>query len=179
MARCRSYLSGLKTSTMEKTWDWRSAFFAQARSDYELLLLLERQGAPLNQRLHYMQMCSEKLAKAFRTEPGGQPPVRKHEAFVYFVRKVAPQNSGLQAVCGFSGNRQAYQRFLREFTSEAESIENLSPEGDDHPNPEYPWESGGTIYSPTDYDFIHLDTINNPKVRKLIGFLQKCLELER
>ena len=52
--------------------DWRTAYFQQAKSDYEMLLkLLSEEDIPPCQSLHYLQMTTEKLAKGLLTRPGG------------------------------------------------------------------------------------------------------------
>lgn len=63
--------------------DWRTAYFCQARSDYETLQLLEEAGAPFCQRLHYLQMATEKLAKGFATAPGGPQQPKVHRGYVH------------------------------------------------------------------------------------------------
>lgn len=47
----------------------REAFYRQARCDYEILLLLNREGAATCQRLHYLQMSTEKLSKDYQSDP--------------------------------------------------------------------------------------------------------------
>ena len=49
--------------------DWRTAYLEQAKSDYAMLLKLNRDEAPLCHRLHYLQMTTEKMAKGFLTRP--------------------------------------------------------------------------------------------------------------
>lgn len=51
--------------------DWRGAYFQQAKSDYSLLLLIkEINDVPLCQKLHYLQMTTEKMSKGFLTPVG-------------------------------------------------------------------------------------------------------------
>ena len=69
--------------------DWRTAYFQQARSDYDMLLrLLKEENVPECQRLHYLQMATEKLAKGFLTQPGGPRYPKVHDAFVRFVKSL-------------------------------------------------------------------------------------------
>lgn len=80
---------------------WRSATLRQARSDYEMLRrLLSDNDVDVCQVLHYLQMTTEKLAKAFLTPPGGRYP-NTHNAFAEFVR-VVKRRREFQAACGFS-----------------------------------------------------------------------------
>lgn len=85
--------------------DWRTAYFQQARSDYDVLLkLIGEQDVPACHCLHYLQMTTEKLAKGFLTQPGGTRYPKTHNAFAQFVKKVAQLNPDLQSVCGFKAS---------------------------------------------------------------------------
>lgn len=68
--------------------DWRTAYFRQARSDYETLQFLEEASAPFCQRLHYLQMATEKLAKGFATAPGGPQQPKVHRGYVQFLQQI-------------------------------------------------------------------------------------------
>ncbi len=56
--------------------DWRSALMVQARSDFEMLNFLRFHNAPFCHQLHFLQMATEKLGKAFATAPGGGQPIK-------------------------------------------------------------------------------------------------------
>ena len=45
--------------------NWSEAFSAQAASDLDAFLVLEKSGLPISHRLHYLQMWLEKLSKAY------------------------------------------------------------------------------------------------------------------
>lgn len=50
--------------------DWRSAYFQQAKSDFQLFEKIVGQAdVPLCQKLHYLQMATEKMSKGFLTKP--------------------------------------------------------------------------------------------------------------
>ncbi len=65
--------------------DRQSRWYEQVRSDYDVLLLLRRTGAQPCHQLHYLQMVTEKLGKAYfwRTN---RPPRRGHASFVRFLQ---------------------------------------------------------------------------------------------
>ena len=157
--------------------DWRTAYLMQARSDYTILLrLLQEKEVPLCHCLHYLQMTTEKLAKGFLTQSNGLRYPRTHNAFATFV-KIAVYRPDIQQACGFTRNRPfiAYLESLRPL---AYAIENLSPEGDDHPNPEYPWEQRGDIHAPFEYPFLELDLRQQSvKMSKLLQFIADCFTL--
>lgn len=66
--------------------DWRSSYLTQAKADYAIFRLLEKENSPLCHRLHYLQMTTEKLAKGLLTPVGGVRYAKTHDAFLTFVR---------------------------------------------------------------------------------------------
>lgn len=154
--------------------DWRTAYLTQAKSDYAMLLKLIREEAPLCHCLHYLQMTTEKMAKGFLTSRGGNRYPKTHDAFRRFVQ-IAGGRLEFRAASHFTqaGPFAAYITNLHDI---AQKVENLSPEGSDHPNPEYPWEERGTILLPTEYAFDDL-ALENPKMVKLLQFIADCFTL--
>jgi len=61
-------------------------YLVQARSDWAVYQLLKSQA--ICHRLHYFQMCTEKLAKAYFWKSPGAGKLG-HAAFVKFVRAIA------------------------------------------------------------------------------------------
>jgi hypothetical protein len=64
---------------------YQSLWWEQTRSDHAVLLLLRRNGAGSCHQLHYLQMVTEKLGKAYfwRT---GHAPRKSHASFVRFLQ---------------------------------------------------------------------------------------------
>lgn len=154
--------------------NWRTATLRQARSDYEMLRrLLSDNDVDVCQVLHYLQMTTEKLAKAFLTPPGGRYP-NTHNAFAEFVR-VVKRRREFQAACGFS-QAIAFRAYMDGLLPLAQAVEDLSPDGGDHPNPEYPWYVGGMILVPAEYAFPGL-SLSSPKMLKLLEFIAVCFSL--
>ena len=154
-------------------WDWRSSYLEQAKSDYAMFSLIRNQ-APLCQSLHYLQMATEKMAKGFLTRPGGSRYGRTHDAFVRFMR-AARTRPEFQAASGFTRSSQ-FIAYVDSLLDIAQRIEDLSPEGIDHPNPEYPWETNGMIVIPLEYPFAEL-TLDGPKMVKLLQFIDDCFAI--
>lgn len=150
-------------------------FWEQARSDwqmYEFLhsysgigwhsRLLRRMAAlargrrtfppiPVCHELHYLQMCTEKLAKAYFTAPPtGHAAFRK-------LRLDLSTNPRAVKPLGFS-NVAELTRWLatREVENVVNALEDLAPQFADQkklPNPEYPWPRGLEIQAPASYPF--------------------------
>lgn len=73
-------------------------YHAQARSDFEIFHFLE--GKHACHRLHYLQMCTEKLGKAYFY--GSKPPPGKvHTGFVKFLKHLSAKKNIWKAL-GFS-----------------------------------------------------------------------------
>lgn len=154
--------------------EWRTAFLRQARSDYALFQTLRTQDdVPLCHKLHCLQMATEKLAKALQTPPGRRPD-RTHTAFASFVQ-TATTNPQLRRISRYQ-NRAQYRAALSSLLPLAQSLEDLSPEGPDHPNPEYPWEQNGQVVSPLDYAWTGFQ-LQSPAMIRLLQFLDDCFSL--
>ena len=155
--------------------DWRTGYLRQAKADYDLFQRLANEQE-LNScyRLHLLQMATEKLAKGLLTLPGAARYPSTHDAFVNFVT-VAKTRRDVRLACGFS-RRDAYAAYIDSLRPQAQAVEDLSPEGEDHPNPEYPWVAGGNVISPLDYPFREID-LQSPKMIKLLRFIEDCLTL--
>ncbi|MCA1596475.1 MAG: hypothetical protein LC772_08645 [Chloroflexi bacterium] len=131
-----------------------------------LLLQSERRdgSVPLCQQLHYLQMATEKLAKSHLTS-GASPPTRSHDAFVKFLR-VAKRRPDVRKACGYY-DAAMFTAFIDSILPKAQAIEDLSPEGAEHPNPEYRWQVGADVVCPVDHPFADLQ-LHDVRMIKLI-----------
>ncbi len=155
--------------------DWRRAYFIQATSDYKVLLLMLRsEDVNLCHKLHYLQMATEKMAKGFLTRQNGSMFPKTHDALVGFMRQ-ARLNAALQGICGI-GDKKSYIAYIQALSPLAQTIEDLSPEGTPHANPEYPWEVGGKIEIPSEFDFPSIN-LSEIKMQKMLIFLSCCFKL--
>jgi len=152
---------------------WKTAFLKQARSDMAVFDVMGRY--PLCQQLHYLQMATEKLAKAYWSSMNGtRRPPATHKKFVVF----------LQACCEIPRIRRAYgmsqpqfRAMVRSLLPTAHEVENLAPTGDmDKPNPEYPWEENGKVITPVDYPFSTL-RLSVPTMGKLVDLVRVCMKV--
>jgi hypothetical protein len=155
--------------------DWRSAYFLQAKSDYDVFNMLIKKELPLCHQLHYLQMMTEKLSKGFLTPPGRGPYRNTHKAFVDFVRFTRGQ-AAFQTVCNFP-NRNQYHAYIDSLLPMANSIQELAPAGvENRPNPKYPWTQAGTVLAPQEYNFPTL-SLDYSKMIKIIRFVNTCFNL--
>jgi hypothetical protein len=146
------------------------AFYRQARSDWSVFSHFHPLGRrwrtavrrawcnvvgvrafsfPPCHELHYLQMCTEKLAKAYY----GIPP-RGHAAFRRFLTDL-PLNARALAPLGFA-DAAGLTRWEGSVRSLVNAVEDLAPQIADRkglPNPEYPWPRGAETNAPVDYLF--------------------------
>jgi hypothetical protein len=122
---------------------YQELWWRQATSDHAVLLLLRSHTVAPCHQLHYLQMITEKLGKAYfwRT---GQPPRKSHASFVWFLQalshRAAQDRTRIAHVLGF-GRAEDFDRWIPLASPIAYDLERLAPAlaGDNGPNTEYPW----------------------------------------
>lgn len=132
-------------------------WWQQASSDHEILILLRRNGSAPCQQLHYLQMVTEKLGKAYFWR-NGSPPPKRHTSFVRFLQLLDDRSrSEVETVAklfGF-GSRLAFENWIRQIAPLAHELERLAPSlaGENAPNTEYPWPHATPVATPASHSF--------------------------
>jgi hypothetical protein len=137
-------------NSYQKVW-WK-----QAKSDHDAFLLIRRQGIAQCHLLHYLQMVTEKIAKAYFWR-SGTPPPQKHTGlptFLRFLGQIRTQDRERIAEL-FTFRRYAdFQNWIRSVIPIAHDIEHLAPAlASNGPNPEYPWPHAQPQIAPVDHNF--------------------------
>lgn len=149
---------------MNRTRDWMNAFLEQARSDWQAYLLVDHSPLPPCHAMHYLQMSTEKFAKAALLAGGMKPDELRnsHLAFTKFLR-LAFRNLNLRLEMGMSG-AQSRMHFAHAL-SLADAIERLAPAlSGGGVNAEYPWESPDEIvHTPATHLFALAQDLSTPK----------------
>jgi hypothetical protein len=152
----------------QELW-WR-----QAQTDHGLFVHLRRTGAHQCHLLHYLQMATEKLSKAYLWRSGHAPP-RSHTGFVRFLRAVLDRRAELDRIAGVLGfrRREDLDKWVRSVQVLAYSLQNLAPaEARDGPNPEYPWPHEAPAHCPVGHTFaLWSELTNTGQGRKLMEFV--------
>jgi hypothetical protein len=152
-------------------------YLLQSRSDWQVYQILQRQPVKECHSLHYLQMATEKLGKAFLIAGGNAPAsvYTSHKAFVRFLQVVA-YNSDLQKQLRMT--RQQLRAYIRTLLPIADEIERLAPAlAHGGPNAEYPWEApAGTIQTPATYQFTLSSQLRTPKGIKLLTLITVIFE---
>jgi len=149
---------------MSRTRNWMNAFLEQARSDWQAYHFVDHSTLQPCHALHYLQMATEKLAKAALLAGGMKPDELRnsHLAFTKFLR-LAFRNRNLRLEMGMTGT-QLRMHFANALPI-ADAIERLAPAlAGGGVNPEYPWESpNGIVHAPTIYPFDLTQDLSAPK----------------
>lgn len=165
---------------------WDRAFLAQARSDWEIYRLLDREKrCERCHCLHYFQMTTEKLSKAILSRGKGGGPLEKldHYVFVKMLRNSMKHPRRYAVALGLDDGQ--YKEIVQKILLLAEAVEDLSPSrgAGRGPNPqrkvnaEYPWETpDGRVVAPAQHSFGLAGELRSAKGRRLQHLVRKMLE---
>jgi hypothetical protein len=158
--------------------DAQELWLRQARSDHALFLQLRRTGADECHLLHYLQMATEKLSKAYLWRSGNAPP-RSHTGFVRFLRALLDRRGELGRIAQVLGFRRQedLDNWVRGAGPMAYSLQNIAPaEAGNGPNPEYPWPHEAPMRCPAGHTFDLWNQLTNTgKGRKLMVFVEHAI----
>jgi hypothetical protein len=152
---------------------WQTAFIKQARNDWAAYQRTLHPSWSVCDRLHYLQMATEKLGKALLI--GGKTDLDRlmgsHAAFVKFLR-IAANNYYLPVKLGMT--KAQLKAYFTQFLPMAHEIEILAPAlAQGGPNPEYPWaDKSGQIFVPADYSFPLTKLLQSPSGLHLVKYIR-------
>ena len=137
--------------------DYQKLWWQQAESDHAILLLLRKKDVVPCHQLHYLQMVTEKLGKAYFWRSGSSPK-KSHAFFVKFLRALATVSQPKrqqQIADAFAFRRfEDFKSWARTVLPLCYELERLAPAlAQDGPNPEYPWPQNAPRYFPATFQF--------------------------
>jgi hypothetical protein len=158
---------------------WARAFAQQARSDWAVYKVLAQQPTlPRCHGLHYLQMASEKIAKAYRcrdTNANVDDVLSSHVGFEKFVNSFLLSPTMKEE---YAGRRAQLRELLKTARLFAREIEKLAPAVDRihaPENAEYPWARGEEVVTPCDYDYPALSLLTTSRGRTFLNFLARAI----
>jgi hypothetical protein len=158
----------------------QTVWWQQALSDLSIYIMMRQQGVATCHVLHYLQMTTEKVAKAYYWREGKSPP-KSHAGFVQFVRflgqiRLSSQQNRVAQLFGFQ-RYSDFQKCLGSFIHIAYDLERLAPDlALDGPNPEYPWPHDQPQQAPALYQFPIWDKLSRGQGRQLMRFLETAVK---
>ena len=156
---------------------WSEAFLAQAESDWQIYEHLEKTAFSKCHTLHYLQMATEKLAKAYLLK--GRTDIKfvrsTHQALTRYFQDLS-RNRRLQGVMGMTAKQ--LRMHVQQLLPLANEIEKLAPAlAGDGPNPEYPWEAPKGVFNvPVTYEFTVGKALRQPHGHNFIKLIRKALK---
>jgi hypothetical protein len=149
-------------------------YYAQVVSDLGAFDALS--GESPCHRLHYLQMLTEKLAKAYLF--GRADPVTKqHTGFERFIKDLR-REPRIAKEFSFS-RRMDFVNYLQSVLPLVREIERLAPAlCEDGPNPEYPWPPPPRppTAAPATFAFPLWRKLQAPQGAKFLRFLRRLIE---
>ncbi len=144
----------------------------QSRSDWDVY---RRLGSAADcHQLHYSQMCTEKLAKAFFWKHPSAAGMN-HTAFVKFVRAIGT-NQKVAAELGY-GKPAAFREWIKDVSDLAYELQRLAPAlAFNGPNAEYPWPRDQPLYVPVEFTFPVMERLKTANGRNLVRMIDVILE---
>lgn len=156
---------------------WSEAFLAQAKSDWQVYEHLEKTAFSKCHALHYLQMATEKLAKAYLLK--GRTDIKNvrstHQALTRYLQDLS-RNKRLQRVMGMAS--KPLRMHVQQLLPLAYKIEKLAPAlAGEGPNPEYPWEvPKGVLHIPANHEFALGKALRQPRGHNLIKLIRMALQ---
>lgn len=149
----------------------QALYLKQARSDLRAFDLL--QSADYCHQVHYLQMATEKLAKAYFWR-AGQPLKKRHDYFLKFMRAIGGDGN-VGKVVGIKTSDH-WEAYIDGILPVAQVIEAMAPsEADDGPNAEYPWPHEAPTDAPASYRFPLTDELFSPRGKRFLDILRRLL----
>lgn len=157
----------------------QTLWWRQALSDRAMFELLRHQGAPQCHLLHYLQMATEKLSKAYFWRSGNPPP-KTHTGFVQFLRALlSRRQTELDRIAAALGFKRAadLESWVVSVQTLAYGLQGLAPKSaGDAPNPEYPWPHEQPAHCPATHSFaIWHELTHTSKGRHLLLVIERAI----
>jgi hypothetical protein len=152
-------------------------FLVQARSDFAIFQFLREQSElPACHSLHYLQMATEKLGKAYLAKRG--PPALSHRGFSRFLKRLSTDRKA-QRQMRYQGSNANWEHTIRKCREYGDLVERLAPaHAANGPNSEYPWPPANPQHAPVEFDFpIWKELEETASGRQFLNLTQRLFEV--
>jgi hypothetical protein len=153
--------------------NYQRLWWEQAQSDHGVFIRFRGEGIAECHSLHYLQMVTEKLAKAYFWR--SQTPPKSHVGFVQFLRFLGAVglDDRERVAKIFSFNRFTdFQNWIYAILPIAYDLERIAPAlASDGPNPEYPWPHAQPASAPVSHEFAVWKRLSTGQGRDLMRII--------
>lgn len=159
--------------------EFQQVWWEQAKSDFAVFEKMRGDGTSSCHVLHYFQMSTEKLGKAFLWRTGSPPPAR-HVGFAQLMQGLGqvrgPKNRKRVANLFDFGRYGEFQSWITSVMPIVHEVHKLAPAcANDGPNPEYPWPHKAPTNSPVNHDFQVWHQLTTGPGRGLMRFVSRAI----
>jgi hypothetical protein len=155
-------------------------WWQQAQSDLALYEQLRRIGVHECHLLHYLQMATEKLSKAYFWRKGNPPP-KSHTGFFRFLKALTTgrRTADLKRIAKLFGfaRLEDFENWVSTVQPLVYGLQNIAPaEAGNGPNPEYPWPHEAPRHYPAGHSFdLWKQLVNTGQGRKLLEIVARAI----
>jgi hypothetical protein len=156
---------------------YQELWWKQCQADYAVYELLRREGSAPCHQLHYLQMVTEKIAKAHLWQSGSSPP-KSHVGFHHFIRYLSFKKRDSERIARifYFARFEDFRSWIRTTLPIAYSLERIAPDlAMNGPNPEYPWPHEQPAAAPIQHDFVEWSELISARGRNLLGFIETAV----
>ena len=159
---------------------FQQLWWEQAHSDHKIFSILRNASVPECYPLHFLQMTTEKLSKAYFFRLSS-PTKKTHSAFRNFLLRLGdvPESHRNRVALLFRfGRFDGFQTWLKDNVTLAYQLQNLAPAlAGDGPNPEYPWPHAAPFEVPARFKFPFWSCLRDTaKGRRFLQFINIAVE---
>jgi hypothetical protein len=132
--------------------------------------------------LHYLQMATEKLAKAYRVRDTSAPLegdgglLRRHVGLVKFIRALLLSPKMQEAYAWRSSQLASFSKTAAALEGEIEKLAPAVDQATTPENTEYPWLADDSVVVPCEYTYPQLSLFEQPGGRGFIKLLRRAVE---
>jgi hypothetical protein len=158
---------------------YQELWWQQAKSDHEAFVLIRGSNVAQCHSLHYLQMVTEKIAKAYFWR-SASPPTKCHTGFVQYLRflgQIRSEHRDRIANVFLFKRFLDFQVWIRAALPFAYDLERLAPSlANNGPNPEYPWPHSLPQYAPANHEFAIWSSLKSSKGRDLMRIIHIAVD---
>jgi hypothetical protein len=158
---------------------YQNLWWTQSVCDHTAFKRMRGEGFAQCHLLQFLQMSTEKIAKAYFWRTGA-PPQKSHTGFVKFLRFLGQTRQAdrdrVAVMFGFV-RFSDFQRTIRSVLPLAYELERITPDlANNGANPEYPWPHAAPQFAPATFTFAAWERMCSGNGRQLMRLIESAVE---
>ena len=158
---------------------YQKLWWEQSACDHQAFEDMRGRGGNQCHLLQFLQMATEKIAKAYFWRSGSPPP-RSHAGFVQFLRflgQVRQRDRERIAILFTFRRFDDFQSWIHSVLEIAYALERVTPDlANNGPNPEFPWPHAAPQFTPAAHDFEVWSKLKSGSGRNLMRVIKIAIQ---